>query len=152
MLKIGTDNLLRRCVSLDEAKRIIWQCHISAYGGHFNREKTAAKILQSNFFWPFLFKDTHAVVQRCDRCQRTGSISRRHEMPLQNIQEIEVFDCWGIDFIGPLPSSFSNEYILVAVEYVSRWVKAIPASMQIPRQSLNFLKGIFFADLELQEY
>jgi len=40
-------------------------------------------------------------------------------MPLQNIQEIEVFDCWGIDFIGPLPSSFSNEYILVAVKYVS---------------------------------
>jgi len=47
-------------------------------------------------------------------------------MPLQNIQQIEVFDYWGIDFIGPLPS-FSNEYILLVVEYVSRWVEAIPA-------------------------
>jgi len=49
-------------------------------------------------------------------------------MSLQNIQEIEVFDCWGIDFIGPLSSSFSNEYIYLAVEYVSRWVEAIPTS------------------------
>ena len=34
-------------------------------------------------------------------------------MPLQNIQEIEAFDCWGIDLIRPLPSSFSNEYIYI---------------------------------------
>nr|KYP37946.1 hypothetical protein KK1_040836 [Cajanus cajan] len=46
-------------------------------------------------------------------------------MPLQNIQ-VEIFDCWGIDFIGQLPLSFSNEYILLAFEYMSRWVKAIP--------------------------
>jgi len=59
-------------------------------------------------------------VQHCDNCQRTGIISKRHEMPLRNIQEIEVFDCWGIDFIGPLPSSFSNDYILLVVEYGSR--------------------------------
>jgi len=102
LFKIGANNLLRRCVSLDEAKRTIWQCHNSTYGGHFNGEKTVAKIHQSCFFWPLLFKDTHALVQICDMCQRIGGISRRHEMPLQNIQEIEVFDCWGICFIGPL--------------------------------------------------
>ena len=69
--KIGADNLLRRCVSVDEAKRIIWQYHNSTYRGHFNGEKTTAKILQSGFFWPSLFKDAHALVQRCDKCQRT---------------------------------------------------------------------------------
>jgi len=42
-------------------------------------------------------------------------------MPLQSILEVEVFDCWGIDFVGPFPSSYSNEYILVAVDYVSKW-------------------------------
>ena len=39
-------------------------------------------------------------------------------MPLQNMQEVEVFDCWGIDFVGPLPSSRGIEYNLVAVDYV----------------------------------
>ena len=47
-------------------------------------------------------------------------ISGRNEMPLQNIMEVEVFDCWGIDFVGPFPLSFGNEYILVVVDYVSK--------------------------------
>jgi len=46
-------------------------------------------------------------------------------MPLQNIMEVEIFDCRGIDFVGPLPSSYGNIYILVAVDYVSKWVEAI---------------------------
>ena len=41
--------------------------------------------------------------------------------------EVEVFDGWGIDFVGPLPSSLGNEYILVAVDYVSKWVKVVAA-------------------------
>ena len=43
-------------------------------------------------------------------------------MPLQNIMEVEVFDCWGIDFMDPFPSSARNEYILVAIDYVSKWM------------------------------
>jgi len=46
-------------------------------------------------------------------------------MPLQNIMEVEVFDCWDIDFMGPFPSSAGNEYILVTVDYVSKWVEAV---------------------------
>jgi len=46
-------------------------------------------------------------------------------MSLQNIIEVEVFYFWGIDFVGPLPSSYSNKYILVAVDYVSKWVEVV---------------------------
>ena len=45
-------------------------------------------------------------------------MSKRNEMPLQRILEVEVFNCWGIDFVGPFLSSYSNEYILVAVGYI----------------------------------
>jgi len=48
-------------------------------------------------------------------------------MPLQNIIEVEIFDCRGIDFVDPLSSSYDNEYILVAVDYVSKWVKVVTA-------------------------
>jgi len=68
-------------------------------------------------------------------------------MPLQNIQEIKVFYCWGIDFIGPLPSSFTNEYILVAVEYVSRWVEAIPAQHADSKIVIKFLKRNIFLQI-----
>ena len=54
-----------------------------------------------------------------------GNISRRNEMPLQGILVVQIFDVWGIDFMGPFPSSFGNLYILLAMDYVSKWVEAI---------------------------
>ncbi|GJX77003.1 reverse transcriptase domain-containing protein [Tanacetum coccineum] len=57
-------------------------------------------------------------------CQRQGKISQRDEMPQNSIQVCEIFDMWGIDFMGPFPSSRGNKYILVAVDYLSKWVKA----------------------------
>ncbi|RDX71950.1 hypothetical protein CR513_48636, partial [Mucuna pruriens] len=54
------------------------------------------------------------------------TMNRRHEMPQQPILLCEVFDVWGIDFMGPFPVSNGYSYILLAVDYVSRWVEAIP--------------------------
>jgi len=102
-------------------------------------------VLQSGFYWPTLFKDAYTHVQQCDKCQRTGNISRRHEIPLQNIQEIEVFDCWGINFMGPLPSSLSNEYILIAVEYVSKWVEVVPTQKADSKTVIKFIKKNIFS-------
>ena len=65
-------------------------------------------------------------MRRSDKCQRTGNISERNEMPIIGILEIEQFDCWGIDFMGPFPSSHSYLHILVCVDYVTKWVEAIP--------------------------
>ncbi|XP_078156037.1 uncharacterized protein LOC144551795 [Carex rostrata] len=96
-----------------------------AYGGHASFSKTAAKVLQCGFFWPSLFKDAKTLVMACDKCQRTGNITNRNEMPLNSILEVEIFDVWGIDFMGPFPASCGNEYILVAVDYVSKWVEAV---------------------------
>ena len=54
-----------------------------------------------------------------------GKISKRNMMLINLILEIELFDCWGINFMGPFPNSFG--YILVAVGYISKWVKATPS-------------------------
>ena len=45
-------------------------------------------------------------------------------MPLQGILVVHLFYVWGIDFMGPFPSSFGNVYILLAVDYISKWVEA----------------------------
>ena len=52
-----------------------------------------------------------------------GNIRKRNEMPLQGIQAVQIFDVWGMDFTGPFPSSFGNMYIILAVDYVSKWVE-----------------------------
>ena len=45
-------------------------------------------------------------------------------MPLTNILVSEIFYVWGIDFMDQFPSSFGNLYILLVVDYVSKWIEA----------------------------
>ena len=61
-------------------------------------------------------------------------------MPLIPNLEIELFDVWGIDFMGPFPNSFGNQYILVDVDYVSKWVEPIPSKMNENKIVVKFLK------------
>nr|GFD09266.1 reverse transcriptase domain-containing protein [Tanacetum cinerariifolium] len=93
-------------------------------GGHHGANLTTKKIFDAGFFWPTIYNDAHEFVINCDSCQRQGKISQRDEMPRNSIQTCEIFAVWGIDFIGPFPSSRGNKYILVAVDYLSKWVEA----------------------------
>ena len=115
-------------------------CHSLEVGGHFGSSKTASKVLKSGFWWTNLFKDAREFVLRCDRCQRMGNISKKHEMPLKGILEVEIFDVWGIDFMGPFPSSLRYKYILVMVDYVSKWVEAMPTLTNDARVVKKMLK------------
>jgi hypothetical protein len=124
----------------EEQQSIISFCHSQACGGHFSAKNTTAKILQCGFYWPTMFKDTHEFCKACEPCQKLGGISRRNMMPLNPILIIEIFDCWGIDFMGPFPSSFGNLYILLAVDYVSKWVEAIPCRNNDHKTVIRFLK------------
>ncbi|RVW31070.1 Retrovirus-related Pol polyprotein from transposon 17.6 [Vitis vinifera] len=121
------NQIIRKCVPEDEQQGILSHCHDNACGGHFASQKTAMKVLQSGFTWPSLFKDAHIMCRSCDRCQRLGKLTKRNQMPMNPILIVELFDVWGIDFMGPFPMSFGNSYILVGVDYVSKWVEAIPS-------------------------
>ena len=66
-------------------------------------------------------------------------------MPLQNIMEVDVFYCWGIDFMGPFPSCAGNEYILVVVDYVSKWVEVMATSRNDAKIVVKFIKKYIFS-------
>ncbi|WZZ35997.1 hypothetical protein YC2023_019398 [Brassica napus] len=138
------DQLYKRAVAEEEIDGILTHCHGSSYGGHFATFKTVAKVLQAGFWWPHMFKDTQDFVSRCDSCQRRGNITKRNEMPQNPILEVEVFDVWGIDFMGPFPSSYTNKYILVAVDYVSKWVEAIASPTNDAKVVLKMFKSMIF--------
>nr|GFA17027.1 putative nucleotidyltransferase, ribonuclease H [Tanacetum cinerariifolium] len=55
----------------------------------------------------------------------------------------EIFDVWGIDFMGPFPSSKGNKYILVAVDYLSKWVEAKALPTNDVQVVVKFLKSLF---------
>ncbi|GJS05145.1 reverse transcriptase domain-containing protein [Tanacetum coccineum] len=105
LFKICADQVIRRCVFGKEANEILMACHNGPTGGHHSANYTARKVFDSGFFWPTIYKDAINLVKHCDACQRQGKISQRDEMPQNAIQVCEIFDLWGIDFMGPFPSS-----------------------------------------------
>ncbi|XP_070030023.1 uncharacterized protein [Nicotiana sylvestris] len=102
LFKICMDGVIRKCVPKEEQLSILEACHSSLFGGHNGGVRTASKVLSFGFYWPTLFK-------------YVGGISKRDEMPLNTILEVDIFDVWGIDLMGPFVSSCGNTYILVAV-------------------------------------
>nr|GFB54767.1 reverse transcriptase domain-containing protein [Tanacetum cinerariifolium] len=64
-------------------------------------------------------------------------------MPHNLIQACEIFNVWGIDFMGPFPYSRGNKYILVAVDYLSKWVEAKALPTNDARFVCKFLKSLF---------
>ncbi|GKA86109.1 reverse transcriptase domain-containing protein [Tanacetum coccineum] len=88
-----------------EAVDILSACHSGPTGGHYGANYTAKKVFDSGFFWTTIYKDAHELVKNRNSCQRQGKISQRDEMLQNSIQVCEIFDVWGIDFMGPFPSS-----------------------------------------------
>nr|GEX94135.1 reverse transcriptase domain-containing protein [Tanacetum cinerariifolium] len=112
-------------------------------GGHHGTNFTAKKVFDVNFFWPTIYRDAHNLVKSCDSCQRQGKIPQRDEMPQNVIQVCEIFYVWGLDLMGPFPSSRGNKYILVAVDYLSKWVEAKALPTNDARVVVKFLKSLF---------
>nr|GEY76213.1 reverse transcriptase domain-containing protein [Tanacetum cinerariifolium] len=131
------------CVHGQEAIDILKACHNGPTGGHHGPNYTSKKVFDSGFYRPTIYHDAHDLVKSCNACQHQGKISQRHEMPQNSIQVCEIFNVWGIDFIGPFPSSWGNKYILMAIDYLSKWVEAKALPTNGARVVCKFLKSLF---------
>ncbi|CAN6704221.1 unnamed protein product [Malus baccata var. baccata] len=143
--KYCPDQVIRRCVHDSEFNAILTFCHTYACGGHFGTQRTALKVLECGFYWPTIFRDARTFCMSCDRCQRTGNIGPKQQMPQTPIFSVEIFDVWGIDFMGPFPSSHGFLYILLVVDYVSKWVEAKATRTNDSRVVADFVKTNIFA-------
>ncbi|GKF25046.1 reverse transcriptase domain-containing protein, partial [Tanacetum coccineum] len=115
LFRICADQVIRRCVYGQEAIDILTTCHNGPTRGHHGANYTAKKAFDSSFYWPTIYRDAHDM----------------------------IFDVWGIDFTGPFPSSRGNKYILVAVDYLSKWVEAKALPTNDARVVVKFLKSLF---------
>ncbi|GJR13433.1 reverse transcriptase domain-containing protein [Tanacetum coccineum] len=116
LFRTCADQIIRRCVFGEEALKILKACHEGPTG---------------------------AITVPTSQLEKQGKISQRDEMPQNAIQVCEIFDVWGIDFMGPFPSSRGNKYILVAVDYLSKWVEAKALPTNDARVVVKFLKSLF---------
>lgn len=66
-------------------------------------------------------------------------------MPLNKILKVEIFDVWGIDFMGLFIPLLGNQYILVIVYYVSKWVKEATLPTNDAKVVVKFVKKNIFS-------
>ena len=115
---------VRVILSLEERKRLLRQAHDGL--GHFG-VRTTFEFLNGEYYWPRMFEEVKAYVLICHTCQMFGR-AKKESMLSAEIGVNEVFERFGIDYVGPLPETKSKKrYLIVAVEYLTGWpvVKAV---------------------------
>jgi len=140
----GANMHIRRCIREDEVFDILKACHEGPCSGHFANRRTGHKVLQIGYYLPIIFKDAKNFVQACDSCQSARCLGQSDEMPLNPQLVIEPFEWWALYFIGPInPSSNQKTYILVAIEYVTKWVEAEALPRATEDSVIHFLFQLF---------
>jgi hypothetical protein len=144
LFKLSNDGVMRRCVPREERLEILGKCYLAEYGGHYSHFRTQEKVWPRGFYWPEMHEDTKRYVASCPECQRTGNISQRNSMPLRYNLQIDLFDVWRIDFMGTFKNSHGYEHILVMVDYVSKWVEAMPCRKASTEECIAMIKSMIF--------
>uniref|UniRef100_A0A2N9JAJ4 RNase H type-1 domain-containing protein n=1 Tax=Fagus sylvatica TaxID=28930 RepID=A0A2N9JAJ4_FAGSY len=127
-----------RCLSLSESQMVMKEAHAGECGEHQGKKRLYQHLLTLGYYWPTMKKDTADFVKTCHTCQVQADLIHTHPIDLQNMTTPWSFHTWGLDLIGPIgPISGGHIWILVATEYFTKWVEAIPL-----RKATGCAKGI----------
>ena len=105
------------------------EAHAAVAGGHYGGSATAKKVLQVGIWWPTLHNDVEGYARSYDVSQRIGKPSWWDEMLLAALVTLQPFDKWAVDFVGPINPPRKRTgmwYIIIAIDYLTRWVEATP--------------------------
>jgi hypothetical protein len=101
--------------------------HDSRYGGgHFDFNRTYAQ-LRTRFVWPLMASEVKEFCRTCRTCQLRNTSRKRsgylEPMPIPKAK----WQIIGMDIVGRLPkTNAGNKFVLVIVDYASRWPEAVP--------------------------
>jgi hypothetical protein len=139
LYKRGFSGPMLLCVSKEEAKEILEEVHEGSCGSHIGARSLAGKILKAGFFWPELHSDAARYVRTCDKCQRFSNLHYAPGEPLKSVLSPWPFFMWGVDILGPFPTSWKQaRWIIVAVDYFTKWVEVEPISSISAEQVKKF--------------
>ena len=116
---------LQRIVPHSMVPEILTALHSSKTAGHLGTHKVNEKMRQS-FYWPGFKEDVKQFIQCCDVCQKKSGPSKTHRHSLVDWKISYAFHHIGLDFLGPLPLSNGNRFILVIGDHFTKWYEAIP--------------------------
>ncbi len=142
----GQDNKMCRCLTTSKAKIVSKELHERVARGHFAVNIITKKILDSEYWWPTLFKDIHDFCKSYDSYQKIGGLKTKSLAKLVTTLLEEPFMKWGLNFIGlikPTGRLIGNKYLLIAIDYVTKWVEAKVFKTNIAIITTKFFMNIF---------
>ena len=139
--------LLLKCVGTEDIQFILQEVHQGSCGSHIGGRSLARRILLAGYFWPTLHEDANKLVRTCMSCQKHQNISHHPTQLLKTSIVSCPFDQWGMDIVGPFPmAAAQRRFLLVAVDYFSKWVEVEPLPGLSKMQLSNFCGKISYAD------
>ena len=143
LYKRSWDNLHLRCVTEEEGQQIMEEIHGGEEGHHMNGQALVRKITKLGYFWLTMNEDCRKYVQKCHKCQIHAKLWHQPPVSLQPMSTPWPFATWGIDIIGRIMPKSSNghEYILVAVDYFTKWVEAASYHVLNAKKVAQFIRS-----------
>ncbi|KAL0355818.1 UNVERIFIED_CONTAM: hypothetical protein Sradi_4028700 [Sesamum radiatum] len=140
LYKRTIDGPLLKCLDEKRAQYVLREIHEGSCGNHSSGRSLAQKVCWQGYFWPTLVKDATEFARKCESCQRFGSLIHTPATPMEPIRIACPFDQWGIDIVGPFPQAIAQKkFILVAVEYISKWVEVEALAKITKKEMINFI-------------
>ncbi|MBY3556078.1 transposase family protein, partial [Modestobacter lapidis] len=117
--------------------------HEEIGGPHMNGFMLAKKIMRLGYYWSTMERDCQLHVKKCHKCQIFAQKKHQPSMPLTVMSSPWPFATWGIDIIGKITPAASNghEYILVAIDYFTKWVEAASYKTLNAKQVARFIQN-----------
>ncbi|XP_031120620.1 uncharacterized protein LOC116023751 [Ipomoea triloba] len=127
LYKRSYNGTILKCVYPDEAELMMREVHEGVCSAHQGAYTIARRIMLQGFFWPKMLKDCAEYAKRCPKCQEFQTLPGRPATNYTPVSTTIPFSRWGIDLVGALPTgSGSRKYIIVAIDYFTKWVEAEP--------------------------
>ncbi|KAL0406068.1 UNVERIFIED_CONTAM: hypothetical protein Slati_3920700 [Sesamum latifolium] len=131
---------LLRCVSQLEGVHLFREIHSGCCGSHIGIWMLANKALRAGYFWPTMKQDAKQLVSKCEKCQKHSFLIHRPAEALTTMLSPCPFAQWGIDIVGPFPlAPGQKKFLLVAIEYFTKWVEAEPLGRIIETEIMKFI-------------
>jgi hypothetical protein len=127
LYKHGVCSPLLKCLSRTEGIKLMKEIHAGLCGSHIGSRPLLGKVFRQGFYWPKAASDAADLVQKCKNSQKCARDQKQPSSLTQLIQPTWPLQRWGLDLLGPLPPAQGNlRYVVVAVEYFSKWIEAKP--------------------------
>ncbi|KAL2247804.1 UNVERIFIED_CONTAM: Retrovirus-related Pol polyprotein from transposon [Sesamum indicum] len=140
LYKRTVDGPLLKCLDEERAMYVMREIHEGSCGNHSGARSLAQKVMRQGYFWPTLVEDSKNLVRKCESCQKYASLIHQPAAPMEPIKIACPFDQWGIDIVGPFPpAQAQKKFIIVAVEYFSKWVEAEAVAKISEKEFINFI-------------